>query len=220
MKEENLGTTEAVEVKTLFIPSKKSFNLSKVKLTTGGGLDTHYEVLETAGNESYNNKYHVESAKDIHPDLKKQVNRLKSVVARVYHMNFIRTLMLMPEFEATAKQQELAETGLAEIMQKINVTGVAISGTDKNVGIVITATFTADSNQKMAINTHRMKFTDTRYGVEEEMEEICSEIENEVYAFLFENKKAQLDIFDSMNSNDEEDELEEVEDGKMKAAGE
>jgi len=222
MTKEKDSLKEDAKVVTRFIPTKKQFNLSKVKLIKDGGIDCIYEVQETMGNETYNEKYHMESAKDIHPDLRKQVDRLKPIMARVYHMSFVRTLLLMPEFKATPEQCELAETGLAEIMQKINVSGVAISGSDDKVGIVITGSFTADSNQKMAINTHRMKFNDTRYGNEEEMEEIVGEIENEVYAFLFENKKAQLDIFDAMNSNDEDTEMTEegANDGKMKAAGE
>lgn len=54
----------------MLIPSEKAFALSKVKTLKDGGLDVHYEVTETIGNESYTNKYHVESAKDIHPDLR------------------------------------------------------------------------------------------------------------------------------------------------------
>ena len=53
----------------MLIPSEKAFALSKVKTLKDGGLDVHYEVTETIGNESYTNKYHVESAKDIHLSL-------------------------------------------------------------------------------------------------------------------------------------------------------
>lgn len=60
----------------MLIPSEKAFALSKVKTLKDGGLDVHYEVTETIGNESYTNKYHVESAKDIHPDLRDCFDRL------------------------------------------------------------------------------------------------------------------------------------------------
>ncbi len=33
------------------------------------------------------------------------------------------------------------------------------------------------------------------FGFEEELEEIVADIENEVYAFLFKGKKAQLELF-------------------------
>ena len=39
----------------MLIPSEKAFALSKVKTLKDGGLDVHYEVTETIGNESYTN---------------------------------------------------------------------------------------------------------------------------------------------------------------------
>lgn len=177
-------------------PSEKAFMLSKVKTISGGGLDVHFEVEETCGAEVYRENYHLSSTKEIHPDLQKLFDKLKPIMARVYHLSFFRSLMETPDFKATKKQQELAENAFKEVLEKLNVTGVSLSGKDDNVGVVLTGTFTADSNQKMAINSHRMKFSDTRYGFEEELEETIGEIEAEVYAFLFKNKRAQLELFD------------------------
>lgn len=177
-------------------PSEKGFALNKVKVISGGGLDVHFEVEESCGSEIYRENYHLSSTKEIHPDLRKLFEKLRPIMARVYHLSFFRTLLDTPEFKATKAQRELAEIAFGEVINKISVTGILMSGKDDNVGIVITGTFTADSNQKMAINSHRMKFSDTRYGFEEELEEICGDIESEVYAFLFKNKKAQLELFD------------------------
>lgn len=177
-------------------PSENSFALSKVKTISGGGLDVHFEVEEACGAEVYRENYHLSSSKEIHPDLKKLFDQLKPILARVYHLSFFRSLIETPDFKATKKQQELAEEAFKEVLAKLDVTGISLSGKDNNVGVVLTGTFTADSNQKMAINSHRMKFSDTRYGFEEEMEEIIGNIETEVYAFLFKNKRAQLELFD------------------------
>lgn len=176
-------------------PSENAFALSKVKMISEGGLDVHFEVEEVCGAEVYREHYHIESSKEIHPDLRKLFDKLRPILARVYHLSFFRTLMDTPEFKATKKQRELAEEEFSGIISKLNVTGVSLSGKDDNVGVVLTGTFTADSNQKMAINSHRMKFKDTRYGFEEEMEETVGQIESEVYQFLFKSKKAQLEIF-------------------------
>ena len=178
------------------IPSEKSFNLSKVKVISGGGLDVTFQVEEVIGAEVYLENYHLASSKEIHPDLKKLFDSLKPIMARIYHLSFFRSLLETPDFKATKKQKDLAEEAFSEVMNKITITGVLLSGKDDNVGVVITGTFTADSNQKMAINSIRMKFSDERYGFEEEMEGIIGEIEREVYAFLFKNKKAQLTLFD------------------------
>lgn len=117
-------------------------------------------------------------------------------MARIYHLSFFRSLLETPEFKATSAQKKQAEKAFEEVLNKLSVTGISLSGKDENVGVVITAAFTADSNQKMAINSHRVKFKEERYGFEEDMEKIIGEIELEVYAFLFENKKAQLELFD------------------------
>lgn len=205
------------------VPSENAFLLSKVKVISGGGLDVHFEVEEVCGAEVYRETYHLSSSKEIHPDLKKLFDQLKPIMARVYHLSFFRSLMETPDFKATKKQQELAEEAFKEVLVKLDVTGISLSGKDDNVGVVLTGTFTADSNQKMAINSHRMKFKDERYGFEEEMERIIGEIESEVYQFLFKNQKAQLELFDEhgepcgvqeFNGDDEEDGSEQNEDHK------
>ena len=177
-------------------PSEKAFSLSKVKVINGGGLDVHFEVEEACGAEVYRENYHLSSGKEIHPDLQHLFDRLKPIMASVYHLSFFRSLLETPDFKATKKQVELAEEAFKEVTAKLNVTGISLSGKDANVGVVLTGTFTADSNQKMAINSHRMKFSDTRYGFEEELEDIIGQIETEVYACLFKNKRAQLELFD------------------------
>lgn len=40
-----------------------------------------------------------------------------------------------------------------------------------------------------------MKYNVETFGFEEELENIVCDIENEVYEFLFEGKKAQMDLF-------------------------
>ena len=195
-------------------PTESSFYLSKVKVIAEGGLDVHFEVEEVCGQEVYRETYHLSSGKGIHPDLQNLFDKLKPIMARIYHWSFFKTVMDTPEFKATKNQKQIANEAFQEVINKIRVTGVSLSGKDDNVGIVLTGTFTADSNQKMAINSHRMKFSDDRYGFEEEMEKIVSDIESEVYKFLFKNKRAQLELFDEtgepygtqeFNGDDQED---------------
>ena len=124
------------------IPSEKSFALSKVKTLKDGGLDVHYEVTETIGNESYTNKYHVESAKDIHPDLRECFDRLRPIMGRIFNITSFLSLMDTPDMKGNQKQKDAARNFADEMLEKI----------------------------------------------------IC-DIENEVYAFLFKGKKAQLELF-------------------------
>lgn len=177
------------------IPSEKAFALSKVKTLKGGGLDVHYEVTETIGNESYTNKYHVESAKDIHPDLRDCFNRLRPIMGRIFNITSFLSMVGTSDFKATEKQNELSRDFADEMLKKIKVRGLSFSGQDDNVGVVLTGLFAVLDDQKTAINSPRIKFNPKVFGFEKELEEIAADIETEVYAFLFKGKKAQLELF-------------------------
>lgn len=179
----------------MLIPSEKAFALSKVKTLKGGGLDVHYEVTETIGDESYTNKYHVESAKDIHPDLRDCFNRLRPIMGRIFNITSFLSIVETPDFKATQKQNELSRDFADEMLKNIKVRGVSFSGQNDNVGVVLTGSFTVLDNQKTAINSPRLKFNTKAFGFEKELEEIAADIETEVYAFLFKGKKAQLELF-------------------------
>lgn len=177
------------------VPTKEKFSLSKVKLLKDGGLDVHFEVTEVVGNESYTNKYHVLSAKDIHPDLRKLFKDLCPIMGRVFNITSFKSMIVTPDFKATKKQIEIADSFANECLGNIEVRGVSLSGQDDNVGVVLTGLFTVSNNQKTAINTPRMKYAVETFGFEEELENIVCDIENEVYEFLFGWKRAQMDLF-------------------------
>ena len=179
----------------MLVPSEQQFALAKVKLIKDGGITVHYEVTEVVGAESYTNKYHVESAKDIHPDLKDCFDRLRPIMGRIFNITSFLSMLDVNEFKATEKQKEYGRNFADEMLKNIEVRGVSFSGQDDNVGVVLTGLFTVSNNQKTAINSPRLKFNTETFGFEEELEEIAADIETEVYAFLFKGKKAQLELF-------------------------
>ena len=194
----------------MLVPSEQQFALAKVKLIKDGGITVHYEVTEVVGAESYTNKYHVESAKDIHPDLKDYFDRLRPIMGRIFNITSFLSMLDVKEFKATEKQKEYGRNFADEMLKNIEVRGVSFSGQDDNVGVVLTGLFTVSNNQKTAINSPRLKFNSETFGFEEELEEIAADIETEVYAFLFKGKKAQLELFGANNEpNVEDDENEE-----------
>lgn len=188
-------TKEVTEVKNMPIPSENAFSLNKVKTLKDGGLDVHYEVVETVGNEAYTNKYHIESAKDIHPDLRKLFAKLRPIMGRVFNITSFKTLVSTDEFKARPGQVTLAEEFAEQCLKNIEVRGISLSGKDDNVGVVLTGLFEVANGQKSAINTPRLKLENETWGFEEELECIIADIETEVYAFLFKGKKAELSLF-------------------------
>lgn len=197
------------------IPTKEKFSLSKVKLLKDGGLDVHYEVTEVVGNESYTNKYHVLSAKDIHPDLRHLFNDLCPIMGRIFNITSFLSMVETSDFKATKKQSELSRDFADEMLKNIEVRGVSFSGQDDNVGVVLTGLFTVSNNQKSAINSPRLKFNTETFGFEEELEEIAADIETEVYAFLFKGKKAQLELFGADGESAPGLNAEEIEDNGL-----
>lgn len=177
------------------VPSENSFTLSKVKMLKDGGLDVHYEVTEVVGSESYTNKYHVESAKDIHPDLRVLFERLRPIMGRIFNITSFLSMVESDEFKASKAQGEKSRAFANECLQNIEVRGISLSGQNDNVGVVLTGLFTVSNNMKTAINSPRLKFSSVTFGFEEELEEIVGDIETEVYAFLFKGKRAQLELF-------------------------
>lgn len=193
------------EQNVIKIPSKENFSLSKVKLLKGGGLDVHYEVTEVIGNEIYVNKYHIQSVKDIHPSLSHLFTVLRPIMAHVLNMTSFKTLIDDPNFEATKQQKEIAYRFADGLLDDIEVKGVTLSGKGENVGVVLSGLFEIFDCKDTAINTPRLKFNDDTFGFEGELENIVFCIENEVYAFLFEGKKAQLELFGADGETNEND---------------
>lgn len=171
----------------------------------------HFETQEAIGNEVYTEKHHLESAKDVHPDLEQLFKDLRPIVGRIFHITSLLTLIETPDFKGNAKQRDYAREFADDLMQNIEVRGISLSGDKDNVGVIITAVLTVLKGQKTAINSPRIKFSNVTYGFEEELEKIIGNIEKEVYLFLFKGKKAQLELFNADGSasvNDESDESE------------
>jgi len=181
----------------LKIPSEKNFALSKVKIVKDGGLDVHFEVTEVINEESYINKYHVESAKDIHPDLRNCFKELMPIVGRIFNVTSFLTMIEADEFKASANQEKASRNFAKELIEKIEVRGISLSGNDDNVAVIITSVLEVLKGQKVCINSPRIKFSNDNYGFEEELEDIILRIEQEAYQFLFKGKKAQLELFGS-----------------------
>ena len=176
-------------------PSEKNFNLSKVKLNPNGGLVADYQITETVGNEPFVTDYHASVTRDIHPDLRGLFEDLRPIVARVFNITSFLTMLESSEIKLSETKMLVARAFAEELVNKIDVRGVSWSGTDDNVGVVITAVFETPNGLKTCINTPRIKMAQISFGFEEELETIVNSIKTEVYEFLFKGKQAQLSLF-------------------------
>ena len=177
------------------IPTEKNYNLSKVKLNPNGGLQADYQVTETVGGEPSVTDYHANVSRDIHPDLRGLFEDLRPIVGRVFNITSFLTFLDSDEMKVPESKKMLARAFADELIAKIDVRGVSWSGTDDNMGVVITAVFETPNGLKTCINTPRIKMATISFGFEEELEKIVDAIKTEVYQFLFNGKQAQLSLF-------------------------
>lgn len=175
----------------------QNFTLDSVKKLKNGGLTIAFGTNESDGVETYNDKDLKESAKVPHPDLTSKLRELIPTVATVFGYAKLRGTV-----KSNKKVEDELEENYQNIIANLEVNGISLSGTGNNKGVVIMATMKAESNQKMAINTHRIRFNESRYGFEEELESLTDEIRIECFEYLFNGKRAQLELFESKEPDD------------------
>ena len=176
-------------------PSAKDFNLSKVKLSKSGGIQVEYQLTQTVGEELSVVERKESCTRDVHPDLLGLFDDLRIIVGRTFNITSFLTLLESDDFKLPEAKQAKAREFAQELLQKIEVRGVSWSGTEDNVGVVITAIFETPNGLKTAINTPRIKLAQIFFGFEEELEKITDAIKTEVFAYLFKGKQAQLSLF-------------------------
>lgn len=184
-----------MEEKLSVIPTEKDFNLSKVKLLTKGGIQAEYQVTQVVGGEPSVLDRNETCSRDVHPDMTQMFQDLRMIVARVFNITSFLTLFESDEMKLPESKKMIARNFADELVSKIDVRGVSWSGSDYNVGVVITSVFETPNGLKTCINTPRIKMATISFGFEEELETIVDAIKKEVYAYLFKGKQAQLSLF-------------------------
>ena len=145
---------------------RKDFQLSKAKLVDGG-LEVTYKKIITNGDEVYTSKIHEECTREYHPDLRNSFKACDDCFNEVF-----------------------------SVKDKIETRGISLSGVGDNTGVVLTGVYTTANGQKVAVNSPRIRFGSDSFGFEEELEELVHTIEDELFAYLYEGKQAQLELFE------------------------
>jgi len=183
--------------------------LHKVKTVNGGGLEVIHRELIREGNTEHIDEHSKKSPVDPHPDLTDQLDELKTIIARCYNINAIDYLRTSPNLDGVEKEAfeevaNLIDKMVLENMKKITVTGVSITGEKRegsdNRAIVITAKMHQANGSQIAMNSPRIKLNQEKFGFEDQLTTIIERLEDEVKAYLFEGKKAQLDLFDTQEA--------------------
>jgi len=181
----------------------KNFSLAKVKLLNGGGLEAHYQEVNEKKGITDTKTFQVKDTINPHPDLIEKVNELKEYLSKCYGMDSMLVLAKSKGLDAKVKTAfktclEVIENVHSEQMKKINITGVSISGEidgDKDKrSVVISGTMAQENGSKTALNSPNIKLNNDQFKFEGEVQDIVNSLTEEVQAYLFEGKKAQLEM--------------------------
>lgn len=143
-----------------------------------------FEVTKIENGGTFIEKETRESDKIAHPDLRNAMQELKRPLVQTWNLP-----------GEDNELQDWAEENLEISSLSINSKGDAI---------VITGKVKAETGAKMAMNSPRVDLSQDTYGFEEQVTAVVDRITAEAYAFLYENKRAQLELFDG-NQDDTPD---------------
>jgi len=171
----------------------KDFDLRKVKMNKKGADVEHHEGGSDAGI--------VSKVGEIapHPDLQTSLDKLKSIMAR--RLGLLEGVDLAKEIAKEHKEDKLKYYEKAmnvekEIVNRCNVNGLTFTGSGDKFGVMITGSVLLPIGGSVGLAVSKITFGETVLGYEEETEQLCEEVKKEVFAYRFQNKKAQLDLLD------------------------
>jgi len=170
-------------------PSPSQFTLTKVKhLASKGGLELNFVTKQTASDETYTVTHSRKSDRTPHPDLTGLLVLLKPFVSKTFRLDKIR-------FVALKTENMDIEDLYYSIVDKITVTGIALSGEDDKRKVVITSVYEVDNGQKVALNTNAIWLSgDIDESQPHQIHDIVNNIISECYEFLYYDKQAQQTI--------------------------
>lgn len=182
-------------------PLRENFTMKAVKSIDLTSLQITAESTKANGVQYFTVPYSGTYEITPHPDLTDLFKSLKDTLAQWYGYTSIRSVVNEPRFKADKAQIKHIESFIEQRLEKIRVTGISLSGNDMDK-IAIKGTY--DGNP---INTKPIHFSTETYDGEK-LKEISKSLEDEVFEYLFKDKKSEMDLFDDDEQNQEEPELE------------
>jgi len=133
------------------------------------------------------------------PDFIALLDGLDVALATLHGLLDVSAVIKRPEFEATKAQLKHAETHRKEKLEFIKVDEVTLSGDDDDTkGIVLSGTYNGQP-----IKTRKIYFSSDSLGFEKDLKRKADLIIEEVWAYMHEGKKAQLDLMDIIDQDKE-----------------
>lgn len=172
---------------------EQTFELKKLKIGMEG-VDCHYNLEET-GDDGITHTFvnHVKDSREIHPDLSDLFEQLKPMIAEILGIESMHP-ELGPGMEfASEETKELCEK-VGNMKNRIVPIGVAFAGKNDNIGISIIGELRTKWGS-ISFKTPRLKYKIGDSKLCAKLTVWSNAIINEMHAYLFEGKTADLETF-------------------------
>ena len=170
------------------IPKREEVIFNSCKSKDGGSLAFDLKVIDAKmDSSSIHFSFKSELPVPPHPDLIDRLQLLKPRLVEAFGWILFTKLQSNKDFSASAAQKKYLKGALETIEDNIRVTGVQYIGKD-NTGAIVKGTYDG-----YPINC-KIYFTNQDWG--EDMEKLVSEIADETYEYVYNDKYQQLEAFD------------------------
>jgi hypothetical protein len=187
------------------------YELIKFKFLKGGGMSVTFEHETVDGSISNTDTHTIDSPTDPHKDLTTLRDKLKGHFADIFALRMHRTLTEKSK-HLTAKEQQSAKALKTafdkidvELQRKIEITSIEFKGTEDSAGVVLGGRLN-HNDYTSNLKTPVLVFMGNTWGFEEQVSNIVDELCIEVEKYLFENKKADPDLFSEDNGKTQQEE--------------
>lgn len=141
----------------------------------------------------HGNEHTMTPKEHVHPDLKEALEQLKLYMAQ--RLGLLEGWDFSREHvKKDSESLTLAIQGHKDTIARCNVNGFTFVGDGETAGVQLTGSVKLPHGGSVGLAVAKITFGKDVLGYEDEVQEICEEIKKEVYAYLFQAKKLQLDI--------------------------
>ena len=175
---------------------REQFKMTKVKILNGGGIHYEADITMQDGGDTHTVKRKDDITIIPAESLTQPIRDLKEKLLYSCEYMGMRSVVNHGNFHAKKDQKDAVEKYIDVLKSKTTVYQVSVSGQDKNEGVIITAKIQALNSSVIAINSPRMRYGVSTFGFEEDLHEIVTLIEDELFEYLYNGKKMHLEAFD------------------------
>lgn len=182
-------------VKNILTPTKENFKMKSIKILNGGGLYVEYNYQYSSHNEAHTVDAKISNTANVHDDLWQLLIKHKPSVLSVEEINYrvMATTLKNLGVDNQKEVSQVVEGMQQDALQKIEVTGIKVSGKDEKKQAVITYKKITGNKKIAGRATTLIQLSGSIYGFEQDLESDIDEISDEVYAYLFEGKFGDSD---------------------------